>query len=679
MSNSTVEATLLLGSDTMWLLLTGINILLMQGAFLSTLPSNPRLTPPPRAVGFTAFESGASRAKHVKSVLFKNFLDHSLGSLVWFFVGWGVFSGDSPGFGMGSFGNPGLDEFPRLFQQFGFAATAATIVSGAVSGRLRLEAYMFLTMVICALTYPVQGHWMWAPHGWLKELGFLDFAGSCVVHVFGGGCALAAATMAGSRPGRFASQRHRASWKHKRQQPPLTNDNDHDVEQQQQRKASTSSFSPIIPLAEKWWSNVARFLPALHTAAPMPPAGNATMMVVGALILYVSWFAFNAGSSGSAVLHSYQSARAAVNTLLASGAGCTTFFLLSASRRQGKAYNLELACNALLVSLAAVTGPCGYVHPWAAVLTGVFAVLAAYPLGDFLVLRVGGVDDTLGAVSVHAFGGAFGTLWLGLVHPDVGAFYTGQGHFFGVQLLGVLISFGFGFVTTAVILAPFYFTRTLAYSAEEQLLGVDFLHFGGEDGRDMDLDSDSRSGGGGDDASEIESLAQRSTANTSSLNEPAIILTPHHPSSAGMESGSQHSERTLATTTVEGRKEAANQLKRALDDEDPRLRLRFRAYLKVLHAGESVEFWDQVNRWKRLTSDKKRVRESARIINQYCLDESPTQVNLKSSTVIKMREALANERTLARTDVFDECLDELFKDLKQTFVQFVEKTPNYWL
>ncbi|KAH9252957.1 hypothetical protein BASA81_009113 [Batrachochytrium salamandrivorans] len=639
MANSTTEATLLLGSDTIWLLLTGINILLMQ--------------------------------------------DHSIGSLVWFFVGWGIFSGDSPGFGMGNFGNPALDEFPRLFQQFGFAATASTIVSGSVSGRLRLEAYMFLTMGICALTYPIQGHWIWASHGWLRELGFLDFAGSCVVHVFGGGCALAAAKMAGSRPGRFESQRHRPSWKQK-QRPPLTND-DNDVEQQQ-RKVSSSSSSPAAPTIlglGKWslvWPKAARFLPRLHTAAPMPPAGNATLMVVGALILYVSWFSFNAGSSGSVMLHSYQSARAAINTLLASGAGCTTFFLLSALKRTqpgGKIYNLELACNALLVSLAAITGPCGYVHPWAAVLTGVFAVLMAYPLGDLLVLRVGGVDDTLGAVSVHAFGGAFGTIWLGLVHPDVGAFYTGQGHFFGVQLLGVLISFTFGLFTTAVLLFPFYFTKTLAYSTEEQLLGVDFLHFGGEDGRDMDLDSDSRSGG--DEASELESLAQRSTANMSSLNEPPVILTPPHHTSSAMESGSQHSDRTLSTATLEGRREAANQLKRALDDEDPRVRRRFRAYLKVLHAGESVEFWDQVNRWKRLTSDKKRVRESARIINQYCLDESPTQVNLKSSTVIKMREALANERMLARTDVFDECLDELFKDLKHTFVQFVEKTPNYWL
>lgn len=127
MPNLTENAELLrIGADSTWILLTGINILMMQ-------------------LGFAAFESGATRAKHVKSVLFKNILDHAVGSLSWFFVGWGIFNGNDPfaGGNSDSFGNPPLAEYAKLFQQFGFAATSTTILSGA--GRFFFVSFPFLT------------------------------------------------------------------------------------------------------------------------------------------------------------------------------------------------------------------------------------------------------------------------------------------------------------------------------------------------------------------------------------------------------------------------------------------------------------------------------------------------------------------------------------------------------
>jgi Amt family ammonium transporter len=130
-----VESHLVRAVDTSYLLLTGMNILFMQA-------------------GFTALEAGGSRAKHVKSLLYKNFMDHSVGALTWFTVGWGLFTGVSDfaaGPGASFFVHP-IEEYPRLFQQFAFAATAATIVSGAVTGRCKLEAYVVLAAVINGLT-----------------------------------------------------------------------------------------------------------------------------------------------------------------------------------------------------------------------------------------------------------------------------------------------------------------------------------------------------------------------------------------------------------------------------------------------------------------------------------------------------------------------------------------------
>jgi hypothetical protein len=342
-------------------------------------------------------------------------------------------------------------------------------------------------------------------------------------------------------------------------------------------------------------------------------------------------------------------ARAAVNTLLASGAGSTTLFLRSLLRRDRVMFIMD-ACNALLIALVSVTAGCGYMEPWAAVVGGFIAVSAVLPFGEFFVMRVCGVDDVLSAVTVHMFGGIFGAVWLGLVHPTLGAFYTGQGSFFGAQLLGSLVICIFAFGSTLLILLPFHVSQKLGYSKDAQLLGLDMLYFGGEiQGReDIDLESNSSVRGG-------EVFDDSATEDSSS-----VVVKPL-----------SQSQPPLSAIQVE--------LKRALDLEDPRVGKRFRAYLTVLHAGEGVEFWDAVLKWKKIKRTSLRMKESKRIIQEFCLEEGSKQVNFKSSTVKKMKLASEDNQLLAQEDLFEECLDEMFKDIKQAFVDFVAKTPNYWL
>ena len=174
------------GLNGMWLLVTGIGIVLMQA-------------------GFMALEVGTVRAKNAKAALFKNVIDHAFGALAWFCIGFSLFIGSNP-FASGSDATWFVhqeSEYPRLFQQYGFAVTSATIVSGAVLSRCRLRVYIAFSTLLSLYIYPIAAHWCWVRGGWLYDMGFKDFAGSAVVHLLGGVCALAGAWVCGPRVGRF--------------------------------------------------------------------------------------------------------------------------------------------------------------------------------------------------------------------------------------------------------------------------------------------------------------------------------------------------------------------------------------------------------------------------------------------------------------------------------------------
>ena len=167
----------------LWMLLSGILVFFMQA-------------------GFTLVETGMTQSKNAVNIAMKNFLDISVGSIIYWIVGYSLMYGNTSNgwfFWSGLFQGEGAD----LFFQTMFAATAATIVSGAIAGRTKFETYVVFTLIMTAIIYPISGGWQWQGSGWLTELGFIDFAGSSIVHGVGGFAALVSAYMVGPRMGKY--------------------------------------------------------------------------------------------------------------------------------------------------------------------------------------------------------------------------------------------------------------------------------------------------------------------------------------------------------------------------------------------------------------------------------------------------------------------------------------------
>lgn len=352
--------------------------------------------------GFAMLEAGFTGSTNAANIMMKNMMVVSLAFIAYFAVGWGLHYGTSLG-GLvgtdeffllaGTYGAE-LGEFPFLGSEFMFdavfAATAATIVSGAVAGRMNLWGFMILATVLTAFVYPVVGHWGWGG-GWLEDgLGFYDFAGSTIVHLVGGAAALTAAAILGPRPGKFAAD-----------------------------------------------------------GTPRPLAGHsAPLGVLGVFLLWMGWFGFNGGS----VLNAEASiGPVLVTTALAAAAGGLTAAALSALRSGGKT-DVAMTGNGILAGLVGITAGADVVMPAAALLVGVAGgalVTAMMPLVERL-----GIDDAVGAFSVHGAVGVLGTAWVGLFGTAPGALgvlYGGSVAFLGVQVLGALAVAAFVAAVTAVV------------------------------------------------------------------------------------------------------------------------------------------------------------------------------------------------------------------------------------
>jgi len=303
-------------------------------------------------------EAGFTRAKNACNILMKNFMDFGMGAIAFFFIGFGVMFGVS---GTGWFGASGfmLSDFavegdPWVYAffmfQVVFAATAATIVSGAVAERTKFSAYLVFSAVMCALVYPVFGSWAWGSlykgAGWLENLGFIDFAGSTVVHSVGGWAALAGAIVVGPRLGKYRNGKPTALPGHS------------------------------IPLA-----------------------------ALGVLILFFGWFGFTAGSS---VTSGLTTAQALTATQAAAASGALTWLLIE-GWHQGKATGLGFA-SGILAGLVAVTPAAGVVQPGGALVLGLLASVVCY----LAISRKNKLvyDDTLDAFGLHGVGGMVGALAL---------------------------------------------------------------------------------------------------------------------------------------------------------------------------------------------------------------------------------------------------------------------------
>lgn len=339
--------------------------------------------------GFAMVEAGFTRAKNAGNILMKNVMDFSMGILAFWAVGFAFMFGEGSLVGTTNFFGLGLADWDWTFFMFQgvFAATAATIVSGAMAERTKFGSYLVASFILTAFIYPVFGHWAWGSlfgqaTGWMENLGFIDFAGSTVVHSVGGWAALAAAIVLGPRIGKFKDGKASAIPGHS------------------------------IPLA-----------------------------ALGVFILWFGWFGFN---SGSTTTGTSEIGLIAVNTCLAAGAA--SILALVTSMFLFKKADIGMTLNGALAGLVGITAGCANVDPWAAVVIGIIAGI----LVVFSVLFIDSlqIDDPVGAVSVHGVCGAWGTLAAGIFNAEklfdikiIGVQALGVAVAFAVAFFGGLIMF----------------------------------------------------------------------------------------------------------------------------------------------------------------------------------------------------------------------------------------------
>ena len=372
--------------------------------------------------GFALLEAGFTRQKNAANIIAKNLMTVSLGTLVYYVVGWGLMYGSQTGglIGTDSFALTGSSyepiatlEIDFAFQAM-FAATAATIVSGAVAERMRFGAYVVVAVVMTGVIYPVVGAWTWGG-GWLSELGFTDFAGSTIVHLTGGVAALVGASVLGPRIGKFdaRSGRPRAIPGHS------------------------------IPLA-----------------------------ALGALLLFFGWFGFNGGSvlalDGEAI------GVVLVTTALAGSAGAVAAGVVT--RLQGGKWDVAMIINGMLAGLVAITAGANSVSNPLALLVGLVAGVLVVRAVSFLDAR--GIDDPVGAVSVHGVIGILGTLWVGIAASDGGLLNGGGAALLLAQVIGVVAVVAWVGLASVALFLALRSLGQLRVSEREELEGLDIHEHG---------------------------------------------------------------------------------------------------------------------------------------------------------------------------------------------------------
>lgn len=379
--------------------------------------------------GFAMVETGFTRAKNAVNILMKNMMDFSVGSLAFFVIGFGLMFGTKSSWfcGTDSFCLIGSEantwDFTFLIFQTVFAATAATIVSGAMAERTKFIGYLVYSAIITLFIYPIFGSWAWgslfkgdASAGWLGNMGFLDFAGSTVVHSLGGWLALAGAIVLGPRIGKYCVD-----------------------------------------------------------GKPKPIVGhNLPLAALGVFILWFGWFGFNPGSTttGNASI-----GYIAVTTNLAAAAGAV--FAMITAWMIFKKPDASMTLNGALAGLVAITAPCDAVSPMASIIIGAVGGILVV-LSVMFIDRILKVDDPVGAVSVHGVCGLWGTLSCGLFNLDSGLFYSGSFKQLGVQAIGAGTAFVWAFGLGLILFMVIKKTVGLRVSADEELKGLDIGEHGME-------------------------------------------------------------------------------------------------------------------------------------------------------------------------------------------------------
>ncbi|MCI7114172.1 MAG: ammonium transporter [Lachnospiraceae bacterium] len=382
--------------------------------------------------GFAMVEAGFTRAKNTGNILMKNLMDFCIGTVVFILIGFSLLLGEDV---LGFIGKPGFDIFTS-YKDFDwsnfvfnlvFCATTATIVSGAMAERTKFISYCVYSAVISALIYPIEAHWIWGG-GWLSQIGFHDFAGSCAIHMVGGISALIGAKILGPRIGKFTKDKN---------------------------------------------GNI--------TKVNAIPGHNITIGALGVFILWLGWYGFN----GAAATSVEQLGSIFVTTTIAP-AIATVVCMIFTWLKYGKP-DVSMCLNASLAGLVAITAGCDVTDAFGAIIIGFVAGLLVC-FGVWFLDYVLRIDDPVGAVAVHMMNGIWGTIAVGLFATNsapgysiadskgnelVGLFYGGGFKLLGLQLTGFVAVAAWTAVTITIVFLIIKATLGLRVTEEEEIIGLD--------------------------------------------------------------------------------------------------------------------------------------------------------------------------------------------------------------
>jgi Amt family ammonium transporter len=387
--------------------------------------------------GFAMVETGFTRAKNAGNIIMKNLMDFCIGTVVFILIGFSLLLGEDL---VGFIGKPGFDIFTSYADfdwsnfvfNLVFCATTATIVSGAMAERTKFLSYCIYSAVISALIYPIEAHWIWGG-GWLAQLGFHDFAGSCAIHMVGGISALIGAKLLGPRIGKF-------------------------------NKDKNGKITKVNAF----------------------PGHNLPIGALGVFILWFGWYGFN----GAAATSTEQLASIFLTTTIAPAVATVTCMIFTWIK-YGKP-DVSMCLNASLAGLVAITAPCDSTDAFGAIVIGIVAGLLVV-FGVWLLDYKLRVDDPVGAVAVHMMNGIWGTISVGLFATNtapgysiadangnelVGLFYGGGFKLLGLQLLGFVSVAAWTVVTITITFLIIKALVGLRVSEEEEIVGLDSKEHG---------------------------------------------------------------------------------------------------------------------------------------------------------------------------------------------------------
>ena len=368
--------------------------------------------------GFAMVETGFTRAKNAGNIIMKNLMDFCIGTVVFFVLGYGIMNSENYFFGL--IGRPEYQMFTdfanfdwsNFFFQLVFCATAATIVSGAMAERTKFSTYCIYSAVISAIVYPIEAGWVWNSAGWLAKLGYVDFAGSSVIHMVGGIASVIGAAMLGPRIGKYTKGKD--------------------------GKVVVNAF----------------------------PGHSLTLGALGCFILWFAWYGFN----GAAASDPTQLAQILGTTTIAPAVA--TFACMLFTWIRNGAPDVSMCLNASLAGLVGITAGCANVDAVGATIIGLVDGILVVIVVEFIDQKLK-IDDPVGAVAVHGCNGLWGTVAVGLFDYNNGVFYGGGFHQLGVQVLGVVCIAAYTAVAMTIVFTILKHTIGLRVSAEEEIMGLD--------------------------------------------------------------------------------------------------------------------------------------------------------------------------------------------------------------